>query len=255
MTAVELLNLWERGLGQAPAQRALSLLEAACPGLECGELERLTVGQRDAHLAQLRQWTFGPRWNGVADCPQCQSRVELDFNLLEFYAPALVDPPRQAVSGELLTARSNGWQATFRLPGSGDLAAITALPDSQQARQALLQRCLVAVHSVHNPDAPAAQAVSIERLPDGLLEAIEARMLEADPLAEVFIEVVCPDCAQRWNVLLDVCAYFWSEIQSWAVRTLRDVHLLARAYGWSEGEILALSPGRRQAYLTLLGEV
>jgi hypothetical protein len=28
-----------------------------------------------------------------------------------------------------------------------------------------------------------------------------------------------------------------------------DIHLLAQAYGWSEGEILALSPARRSAYL------
>jgi len=33
---------------------------------------------------------------------------------------------------------------------------------------------------------------------------------------------------------------------------LRDVHELARAYGWSEGEIFALSLGRRLAYRLLL---
>jgi hypothetical protein len=33
---------------------------------------------------------------------------------------------------------------------------------------------------------------------------------------------------------------------------LGDVHELARAYGWSEPEVLALSPWRRAAYLALV---
>ncbi len=35
---------------------------------------------------------------------------------------------------------------------------------------------------------------------------------------------------------------------------LREVHLLARAYGWSEPEILAVPLDRRTAYLLLLEE-
>ena len=34
-------------------------------------------------------------------------------------------------------------------------------------------------------------------------------------------------------------------------RILREVHTLAAAYGWSEAEILALSPARRRVYLEL----
>jgi hypothetical protein len=45
----------------------------------------------------------------------------------------------------------------------------------------------------------------------------------------------------------------WREIESMAGRLLRDVHALASAYGWHEKDILALSPVRRQFYLTLIG--
>jgi hypothetical protein len=34
---------------------------------------------------------------------------------------------------------------------------------------------------------------------------------------------------------------------------LAEVHSLARAYGWTEPEILALSPQRRAAYLEMAG--
>jgi hypothetical protein len=38
-------------------------------------------------------------------------------------------------------------------------------------------------------------------------------------------------------------------LSHWAERCLDQVHTLARAYGWSEAQILALSPVRRACYL------
>ena len=49
-------------------------------------------------------------------------------------------------------------------------------------------------------------------------------------------------------------SYLWHEVDAWALRLLRDVHRLARAYSWREADILALSPSRRQCYLDLLNE-
>ncbi len=37
-----------------------------------------------------------------------------------------------------------------------------------------------------------------------------------------------------------------------AERLLREVHTLARAYGWSEGAILELGSARRERYLELV---
>ena len=45
-----------------------------------------------------------------------------------------------------------------------------------------------------------------------------------------------------------------SEIDAWARTILYQVHLLASVYGWSESEILALSPWRRHLYLQMIGE-
>jgi len=43
-----------------------------------------------------------------------------------------------------------------------------------------------------------------------------------------------------------------AEARDWAQRILADVNVLARAYGWSEREILSLSPTRRRHYLELV---
>ena len=44
-----------------------------------------------------------------------------------------------------------------------------------------------------------------------------------------------------------------AELATQAKRLLREVHFLARAYGWREADILAMSARRRQAYLEMVG--
>ncbi|AML51929.1 hypothetical protein [Falsihalocynthiibacter arcticus] len=50
---------------------------------------------------------------------------------------------------------------------------------------------------------------------------------------------------------------FWFDPLDWIARhlrgLLREVHILAKTYHWSEPEILALSAARRRSYLTMIG--
>jgi hypothetical protein len=78
-------------------------------------------------------------------------------------------------------------------------------------------------------------------------------LAEADPLADVQLAVSCPSCGTRQQVSFDILSFFWTEIEAWAWRILREVHTLASAYGWHEHDILALSPRRRQSYLEMVG--
>jgi hypothetical protein len=50
---------------------------------------------------------------------------------------------------------------------------------------------------------------------------------------------------------MDVAAFVWAEIESEARRLLLEVDVLARRYGWSERDILDMSPIRRYQYLEL----
>ena len=56
----------------------------------------------------------------------------------------------------------------------------------------------------------------------------------------------------RWRAVFDIVTFFWSEIEAWACRILREVHILASAYGWCERDILALTSARRQFYLEMV---
>ena len=55
----ELLDVWERGLAHDDERWALLVLEVACPESTAEELERLSIGERDARLLSLREWSFG----------------------------------------------------------------------------------------------------------------------------------------------------------------------------------------------------
>ena len=60
------------------------------------------------------------------------------------------------------------------------------------------------------------------------------------------------DCGHGWFTSLDMGWVLWAQISERARALLLDVHDLARGYGWSEPQILALSPWRRAAYRSLL---
>ena len=77
-------------------------------------------------------------------------------------------------------------------------------------------------------------------------------MSEADPQADLEIDLACPACDHCWQASFDIESFFWSELSAWAKRLLGDVHILASAYGWRETDILNLPPQRRRVYLDLV---
>jgi hypothetical protein len=81
------------------------------------------------------------------------------------------------------------------------------------------------------------------------LDEVEAAMDQADPLTDIALAFECDVCGHRGTAPLDIGAFLWEEIETRARGLLDEVHLLARAYGWRESDVLALSEARRAAYL------
>jgi hypothetical protein len=230
LSAAELIAVWEHGRGQRPVERALTLLAAAHGGEETAAVAELTVGRRDADLLSLREATFGPRLDCLGACPACGERLESSFETEAIRAKPAGEPDSR------ISVTVDGSELNFRLPTTADLLAVAGAPDGEVARHWLLERCLLGRPTV------TAQAAA----------AVAARMAEAEPQADVELLLSCPSCEHEWKLAFDVAAFFWDEIDARAIRLLRDVHSLAGAYGWSEAEILSLSPDRRSAYLELV---
>jgi hypothetical protein len=235
-TAAQLLGAWERSTALGPAEREDALLRLALPD---GDPASLPVGERDARLLELRELLFGGELEGAADCPRCDEPVEYSVP-----ARTLLAGRASAADGDGFELRAFGYELRFRLPTGDDLAAASSARDLDGARGVLLERCVLAAAADGREEAPA-------RLPLEVVAALAERLAQVDPLADARLALTCPACGCDWTVALAIGAWLWSELESWAWRTLFDVHALASAYGWSEAEILELGP-RRELYLELL---
>jgi hypothetical protein len=231
-SAGELLDIWERGQRQSLPERMLALLGAARAG--DGAPAALAVGQRDALLLELRERLFGRQLAFVTGCPNCAAALESEFAIDDIRLGAGEDAE---FAVEVLDYR-----ARFRLPDSADLLALIA---GGGTRDTLLARCLSDIR------APGGAVLRAEELPAPVTAGIVARMAAADPQADVELALSCPACGHGWPAVFDIAGFLWKELHAWAKLMLGDVHELARAYGWAEADILALSPTRRQIYLEL----
>ena len=245
-SAPDLLLAWERGLMQQPVQRALTLLQAAVPGANVESLAQLSIGRRNGLLLSLRERTFGSRLTAVATCPACGQRLELDFAVSDIQAiPPQTSLDESEEGDGVFALHIDGHAMRFRLPNSLDLLVIADQADAPAARRQLLACCLIQADRD-------GEALAAEQLPGEVVDAISQQMDRLDPQANVQLDLTCPTCEHRWLATLDLGDYLWREVADWAVRTLRDVHVLASAYGWREADILAMHPWRRQIYLELL---
>jgi hypothetical protein len=240
LTGQEFVQIWEVGLGQHSLDRALTILMAAFPDTTRSTLATLSVGQRDSCLFAVRQSTFGAHLNSLATCPACPEQIEftLDLHQMQITVDTQPNSSIYALSLDANTIR-------FRLPDSRDLAALVGSRDSSTARNILLHRCVIQVEQD-------GKALTVEELSEAHIVQLATQMKEYDPLAEVSIDLTCPACGASWQALFDIESFLWKEIATQARRLLRDVHLLARAYGWREADILAMSTARRQFYLEMV---
>jgi uncharacterized protein (UPF0212 family) len=243
LSASELLGVWERGRDLPSVQQAMVLLASACPEISPDSLARLSIGQRDGFLFTLREWAFGPNLVGMATCPECGDRLELNFDLADVRAT----PENESEPDEEFSIAVSDYEVRFRLINTQDLIAINDGRDVVFARQMLICRCILAVHY-------RGEESSLDQLSLDVVNEVVERMELLDPQADVQLALTCPSCGHQWEAAFDIVSFFWTEIESWVRRILREVHTLARAYGWRESDILAMSPQRRQLYLELVGE-
>lgn len=197
----------------------------------------LAAGDRVALVLQLRRLTLGDRMPCVAECPECGEQLDVDLTV-----SGLLVPPYE--SPALFTEVAEGnTTIRVRLPNGEDLEECAGAfrRDQQQAVALLLRRC------VQSPEGNMFTDVA-----PALAERIGDSMAALDPQAELSAGSRCPACERLFSFVFDAAGFVLEEIRMRGRRRLREVHLLASAYHWSEAEILDLSEGRRRHYLALI---
>jgi hypothetical protein len=240
LSAAELLDVWEAGVAQAPAERALALLAVTDSETSRDAMAALTIGQRDIKLLALREGLWGPQMPAVVVCTRCRERLELTLDTREMLSNSHSHPPSE------IFLSIGDYTVTFRLPTSLDVIAAAGLRDIAAHRALIFDRCLLLAQHGGVP-------INSGELPPDVMAEVVKSMAEADPLADIQLDLACPCCKYQWHAPFDIVSFLWTELEVWAWRILSDVHTLASAYGWCEQDILILSPTRRQFYLEMVG--
>jgi hypothetical protein len=89
-------------------------------------------------------------------------------------------------------------------------------------------------------------------LPATVVAALADEMHTLEPPSALMLGLTCASCGHEWSASLDIVGYLWTELSVVARRLLQEVHTLARAYGWHEDAILAMTDVRRQQYLGMI---
>lgn len=229
LTGSTLLALWERGATLHPIDRCALLAAVAWRDGSADSVADLPLGTVNEHLLRLREACFGPRIEAHADCPRCGQRLSFALDTRVLLEGA--DGARRPAPGAL--------DPGLRPPSLRDLAAVADAQDATEAARRLLERCL-----------PGGTGAALNR--DSLAD-IDAALDAVDPRADLSLALTCPDCGHSGSARLDPGALLWDELAASAQALLADVHRLARAYGWTEDQVLALGPVRRAHYLSLVG--
>jgi hypothetical protein len=232
---LDLLELASRG--GPPHDRAVAAL-AASDGHSVAEAQDWPLPVCDAHLLELYRQRYGPELQAVSACPECGGVLELRFAVDDLLA-ALATPDHAG-----LTLEIDGYELTLRLPTVADLGRAQRTGDSMRAAQSIAAGCVCEC---------AREGVSVDGadLPRPVLERVQQR-LERYDLGGDQIDLTCPECGAGWSATLDVTTLVLAELDAEGERLLADVHVLARAYGWSEAQIADLPPWRRRKSIEMV---
>ncbi len=239
LTTREMLELWESGAALHPGDRRAALVGLVVPEAAHRAPPDQPLGDCDTALWQARRASFGDAATGVVRCPGCGERLEFDIS-----CSRMVDGRRPAATR--VEVCEGDFVAEVRAATCADLQAAARCLDVDAAKRVLLERCVVRLSRSGEV------AGEIHTLPPTLVQKIADAMIAADGAAETLVVVECPTCRRTSEHVIDISQFLWAEVCDRAIRVLVEVHLLARAYGWSEDDILAMSARRRAAYLHLV---
>ncbi|EMI22003.1 hypothetical protein RMSM_01080 [Rhodopirellula maiorica SM1] len=218
-------------------EQAIVMLATAIPQLSTKQIVEMPIGRRDGMLLDLRKRLFGNRIELLGDCPECSEVVELDFEVDDILLES-------ATPQDVYITEVDGLEIAFCLPTTKNLVAVTNVAPDKRADE-IITACVTRVGENEHWQGEVSLTASMQ-------QRITAAMAEQDPQADVQLELECVACQHRWTSPFDIVSLLWSELNAWCQRLLGEIHTLAKAYGWTEHEILSLGRWRRQVYLNMV---
>jgi hypothetical protein len=224
----ELTGAIEQALATHPGSdtaSALWLLESLAHIWRDGELveaRTLTLGEFDGCLADLHATLFGSRLPCEAECVACEKRFEFVLKLPDLRRAIAREAESYVMDANGIVTAPSGRR--FRLPCVADLAHIGA-PD-------WLEQFLVEG--------------------DSDSDTLESEMDAAACILSQDIDAPCPECEASNTIRFDIARYLVDTLKGEGPFLWREVHLLAKHYGWSLEDILTLTRDVRRQLAGLI---
>ena len=198
---------------------------------DLSRVRRLASGARE----WLLQRAAGLFWSDTgwfqARCVACDAAFDIPTRLAQ--------APRKPAGRDfpLVAVRTSLGKRQFEAP-NGLHEELLARRAQDEPTRALLEYCGLSERA----------AQDAREFSDQDIAVIEAALEAASP--EIADEVLthCPNCRQETVARLDPLDFAFPSIQS----LLREVHVIAAAYRWSEDAILKLPTSRRRRYASLI---
>lgn len=234
-----IIEVWERIANQHLLESALTILNSLIPEIPKKDFAEMSIGRRNYFLTQIRNKLIGRDLICFTVCPYCDSKLEFSISPEEILSPSKAeDTPFVFIIDDYIIR--------YRLPNSVNLAIASRCKDFYSAKDEILNQCLI---ELTKDD----QKISPSELPEEIKLKLSCDMSIKEPATESVIDLVCKDCNYSWTQIMDIASFLITEINFYAKNILRDVHQLASAYGWSESEIIGMSPQKRNWYLNAIG--
>jgi hypothetical protein len=169
----------------------------------------------------------------VCRAPQCGQPLEVTLPIDALLAAA----PDDAGSRPVLIPLTDARTVALRRPTGLDLRAWHRTPyATRRDAVAAMLDTLVVEGSVAADDEP----------------VVADAMATHDPLVAFAVSCACPACGAARDHPVDLEAAVLARLGARRRSLLREVHMLASRYGWTESEVLAVAPARRAQYLALI---
>ena len=245
LQAHEIVKIWEIAISKPFWEKAVLMLSPLYPSEPLNSLASLSLGERNAKLFRFREKLFGTIMNANSACPQCQEGVEFQLDTTVICNSTIIHSAQKEFELKI-----DETVLKFRLVNSYDLrdiATIIEFEGPESAEYELIQKCILSfeTHGVLQPT---------QSLPDQYIPQVAESLKNNDPHSEIICRLNCPECSHSWPEAFDIVKFLWHEIETKAQVILTEVQLLAKVFGWWEGDILSLSDVRRKYYLDSLNE-